>query len=95
MVCGEAAVDSDGAGIETMVMVSPPVAFIGFDSIGALKCLKLIITGSRDDIAPSDLIHRLKPTWNPEARLEIIEGADHFYWGYVDRLQEILAANLV
>jgi alpha/beta superfamily hydrolase len=92
---GEAGVDAGEAGIESMVMVSPPAAFIGFDSIEAIKCLKLIITGSRDDIAPPDLIHRLKPTWNPEARFEIIEGADHFYWGYMDRLQEILTANLV
>ena len=81
------------ADIETMVMVSPPVAFIGFDSINAIKCLKLIITGSRDDIAPADLIHRLKPKWNPDARFEIIEEADHFYWGYLDALHKILVTN--
>jgi len=83
------------ADIETMVMVSPPAAFIGFDSIEAIKCLKLIVTGSRDDIAPSDLIQRLKPKWNPNARFEIVEGADHFYSGHIDRLRDVLANNLV
>jgi hypothetical protein len=27
-----------------------------------------------------------------EARFEIIEGADHFYEGYLDRLQAVLAS---
>ena len=77
--------------IDTMVMVSPPVAFIDFKNIDAIDCLKLIVTGSRDEIAPSHLIDRLRAKWNPEARFEIIEGADHFYWGYMDQLQHILA----
>ena len=81
------------ADIESTVMVSPPVAFIGFDSVEKIENLKLIITGSRDDIAPADLIHRLKPKWNPDARFEIIEGADHFYWGYLDALHKILVTN--
>jgi alpha/beta superfamily hydrolase len=79
-------------GIETMVMVSPPVAFIDFQDIDTIDCLKLIVTGSRDEIAPPDRINQLKPKWNPHARFEIIDGADHFYWGYLDRLEEILAA---
>ena len=78
-------------GVETMVMVSPPAAFMDFGSIAGLDCLNLIITGSRDEIAPPDLIHQLMPEWNPQARFEIIEGADHFYGGYLDRLKEILA----
>ena len=77
-------------GLENMVMVSPPVAFIGFESIGTLESLKLIITGSRDDIAPADLISRLQGQWNPHARLEVIKGADHFYEGYLDKLKAIL-----
>jgi alpha/beta superfamily hydrolase len=80
--------------IETMVMVSPPVAFIGFDSIEKIDSLKLIITGSRDDIAPADLIRKQIPGWNPETRFEIIDGANHFYFGYIDQLREVLANNL-
>lgn len=84
----------ENAGIEAMVMVSPPVAFIDFDSIGRIDCLNLIITGSRDEIAPCDRIHQLKSQWNSEARFEIIEGADHFYGGYLDRLQAVLVSAL-
>jgi len=86
--------DCAGAAIANMVMVSPPVAFIAFDSVGALDCLKLIVTGSRDDIAPAEMIRQSCPSWNAAARVEVIEGADHFYGGYEDRLQEILLLNL-
>jgi alpha/beta superfamily hydrolase len=79
-------------GVEAMVMVSPPAAFMDFGAIGSLDCLKLIITGSRDEIAPSGLINQLIPKWNPQARFEIIEGADHFYGGYLDRLQAVLGS---
>ena len=81
-------------GIEAMLMVSPPVAFIDFEGIDRIDCLKLIVSGSRDDIAPPDLIDQLKPKWNPQARFEIIDGADHFYFGYLEQLQKILAANI-
>jgi alpha/beta superfamily hydrolase len=77
--------------IDTMVMVSPPVAFIDFKRIDTIDCLKLIVTGNRDEIAPPDRIDLLKPKWNPQARFEIIEGADHFYWGHLDALQAVLA----
>ena len=75
-------------------MVSPPVGFIEFKSINTLSCLKLVVTGSRDDIAPVDLIRGLLPTWNPDAQLEIIEGCDHFYFGYTDKLRAILTEYL-
>lgn len=80
--------------LASMIMVSPPVAFIDFGEISDLKCLTLIATGSRDEIAPPDLIEQLKPKWNPEALFEIIDGADHFYWGYMDRLESILVSNI-
>jgi len=82
------------AGIANMVMVAPPVAFIEFDPIGTIDCLKLIVTGSRDDIAPPEMIRQAYPKWNAQALFEVIDGADHFYGGYEDRLKEILLLNL-
>ena len=83
-----------GDGVSNMVMVSPPVAFIDFDSVSTIDCLKLIITGSRDEIAPAEMIRQSYHVWNTEARLEVIDGADHFYGGYEDMLEEILFAKL-
>ena len=81
---------NDGLKVDNMIMVSPPVAFIDFKSISNLSCLKLIVTGSRDDIAPADMVEKLYPTWNPTAKFEVIGGADHFYGGYQDKLEAVL-----
>ena len=81
----------DGDIIRQMVMVSPPVAFLDFGSAQPLPQLRLVIAGSRDEIAPPELIQTTLPNWNPGARLEIIEGADHFYGGHTAKLESILA----
>ena len=83
-----------GDGIANMVMVSPPVAFIDFASVSTLDCLKLVVTGSRDDIAPAEMIRQSYPEWNAEAHFEVIDGADHFYGGYENKLKEVLLSNI-
>ena len=80
--------------IASMMMVSPPVAFIEFKTDHALSCLDLVITGNRDEIAPADRIRDLLPLWNPDARFDIIDGCDHFYIGYLDKLRSILTRYL-
>jgi alpha/beta superfamily hydrolase len=80
--------------IANMVMVSPPLAFIGFETVGTIDCLRLIVTGSRDDIAPVELIKQSYPGWNPSAHFEVIKGADHFYGGYTENLEAILSAYI-
>ena len=81
----------DGDIVRRMVMVSPPVAFLDFGSVEPLPQLRLVIAGSRDEIAPPELIKTILPNWNSNARLEIIEGADHFYGGHTGKLESILA----
>lgn len=82
------------APIASMVMVSPPVGFIEFGDLDALNCLKLVVTGSRDDIAPADRIRDLLPVWNPSAQFEVIDGCDHFYAGYLENLESIITSFL-
>ncbi|MDZ4164397.1 MAG: alpha/beta fold hydrolase [Smithellaceae bacterium] len=80
--------------VGNMIMVSPPLAFLDFTPIGELDRLRLVITGSHDEIAPADLIRKSISRWNAAARLEVIEGADHFYGGYQDQLAAVLADYL-
>jgi alpha/beta superfamily hydrolase len=80
--------------VQRMIMVSPPVAFLDFGSMPLTPQLELVIAGSRDQIAPVELIENVLPKWNPRAVLEVIEGADHFYVGYTDKLKYILANYL-
>jgi len=76
--------------VKNMVMVSPPVGFMDFRAIGPMDCLKFIVTGSRDDIAPADAVKKMRSVWNPNARFEVIDGADHFYGGYLNQLEALL-----
>jgi len=86
-----ACVVSRDAFVNRLVMVSPPVGFVSFDSIGMLTPLALVVTGSEDDIAPENLIMEKMKVWNPGARFEAIEGADHFYSGHGNELEQILS----
>jgi alpha/beta superfamily hydrolase len=80
--------------VARMVMVSPPVGFMDFQNVRGIDCLKLVVTGSRDPIAPRELIQEMLSDWNPDALFEIIQGADHFYGGYFDRLEAVLDDHL-
>jgi len=84
------AVIQENVFVENMMMVSPPVGFMDFNAINAMNLLKFVITGSRDDIAPVDAVKKMLPIWNPDARFEIIDGADHFYGGYLEQLESII-----
>jgi alpha/beta superfamily hydrolase len=87
------AADSHTA-IKSMMMISPPVGLIEFENVNVLSCLKLVLTGSRDDIAPVNQIREMLPTWNPDAQFEVIAGCDHFYSGHLDKLRSILTQHL-
>ena len=84
----------EGDIVQRMVMVSPPVAFLDFGPPQSIPQLKLVVAGSRDEIAPPELIKTILPNWNSNARLEIIEGADHFYGAYTEKLESILTDYL-
>jgi hypothetical protein len=80
--------------IASLLMVSPPVGLLEFENVSPIDCLKLVITGSRDEIAPAEQIRELLPSWNPDARFEIIDGCDHFYISHLDKLRFILTTYL-
>jgi alpha/beta superfamily hydrolase len=81
-------------GFRHMLMVSPPVAFMSFDPPGPIPALRLIVTGSRDEIAPARTISSYRLQWNPAAAFEIIPGADHFYAGFLPSLEDTIATHL-
>ena len=74
-----------------MIMISPPVTFLDFSFLSFNPKIEAVVTGGKDDIAAVDRIRSLLYTWNPEARLEVIEGADHFYSGKIDQLKSALS----
>ena len=80
--------------ISRMIMVSPPVDLPDFSFLSCNPKLKGVITGGKDDFAPADKIRHLVQGWNPEARFEVIESADHFYSGEIKTLNSVLSLLL-
>lgn len=76
--------------VKHMVMVSPPAGFMDFSTIGLMERLTLVVTGSRDDIAPAEVVKQMCSAWNPSVRFVVIDGADHFYGGYLNQLEAVL-----
>ncbi|HSO18188.1 MAG TPA: alpha/beta fold hydrolase [Desulfosarcina sp.] len=78
-----------------LIMVAPPLAFIAFDGALRLPMLSTVVVGSRDDFAPPDLVRAGMLRWNARARLEIIDGADHFFFGHLDEVSRRLVRTLM
>ncbi len=85
---------SAGRGFRRMVMVSLPLAFMDFGPPAPLPNLQLIVTGGRDEIAPPDLIERVRRTWSPAAAFEVLPGADHFFSGCLEALEESITRHI-
>ncbi|MBI9085384.1 MAG: alpha/beta hydrolase [Desulfobacterales bacterium] len=73
-----------------MVMVAPPVNFLDFGPVTSLSALDLVIAGDRDDFADAARVRAMVTEWNGQARMEVIPGADHFFWSDLDRVEALL-----
>lgn len=75
---------------ERLVLVSPPVSFMDFSPVKQSDKIRLIITGTEDDIADWQKIDEYLSKWNPKAVFKTIQGADHFYFGKTAELKRII-----
>ena len=80
--------------VKRMIMVSPPVNMIDFSFLSYNPKIKLVISGSHDEIAGTQGIKEGLPIWNPGAGLKIIDGADHFYGGRTGELKRLIVEFL-
>jgi alpha/beta superfamily hydrolase len=76
--------------VKRMIMVSPPVNAMDYSFLSYHPKIKLVISGSHDDIAGTQGIKEGIQIWNPEAILKIIDGADHFYGGKTEELKRLI-----
>ena len=55
---------------------------------------KLLLCGSRDDFIPvPEFLHLVEGVPEPK-QYEVISGADHFWWGYEEKVAGVVAAFL-
>jgi uncharacterized protein len=79
---------------QRVIMVSPPVSVIDFSFLDYSPKVKLVICGSRDEIAEYKKVEKMLAKWNDQALFRVIQGADHFYSGYEEELIDIIGEFL-
>jgi alpha/beta superfamily hydrolase len=79
---------------QRLIMVSPPVSVIDFSFLTYSPKIRLVICGSRDEIAEYKKVEEMLPKWNDQAVFRIVQGADHFYSGYEEELIDIVGEFL-
>jgi alpha/beta superfamily hydrolase len=80
--------------VKRAIMISPPVDLMDFSCLIDNPKIRLVITGSEDDIADYRSVEDKISSWNREAIFKVIKGADHFYWGSTADLQKTIAEFL-
>jgi len=66
-------------GIERMILVAPPTATADFAALATCPVPKLIIQGTRDELAPLSAVEQAFPGWADPKTLVKVEGATHFF----------------
>ena len=79
---------------QRLILVSPPVSVIDFSFLEYSSKIKLVICGSRDEIAEYKKVEKMLPKWNDQALFRVIQGADHFYSGYEEDLIDMIGEFL-
>jgi alpha/beta superfamily hydrolase len=79
---------------QRLIMVSPPVSVIDLSFLEYSPKIKLVICGTRDEIAEYKKVEKMLPKWNDQAVFRVIHGADHFYSGHEEELIDIVGEFL-
>lgn len=77
--------------VKAVVGIAPPVMLYSFDFFSGYTSPKLLIAGSEDQFCPRDKVTALFDTLPEPRSLEIIPGADHFFYGQ----EELLSAKVL
>ena len=80
--------------VAELVGLGAPVNDSDFSYLARCAKPKLFLQGSEDQFGARDKLERLVASLPGENRLEVIEGADHFFGGKLDSLDEALSVWL-
>lgn len=72
--------------------LAPPVAHMDLSFLAGSAKPKFFIFGSRDDITPLDPFLGLYEHLPGDKSYELVQGADHFLFGYEERVAEAVAS---
>lgn len=73
-------------------LIAPPLGMYDFDFLQTSPGRLLLVAGTADSYCPVEALHRLAAITSAEER--VIEGADHFFFGKLYPLGEVIGAWL-
>jgi alpha/beta superfamily hydrolase len=73
-------------------LIAPPLGMYDFDFLQTSPGRLLLVAGTADAYCPVEALHRLAAITSAEER--IVEGADHFFFGKLYPLGEVIGAWL-
>ena len=79
--------------VAALAAISPPSIGSAIPPL-AIRCPTLLIAGDRDDVAPTGWLTTLAGVIGSHCRVEVVPGADHFWWGHAEKLASIIAGFL-
>lgn len=75
--------------VKRLILIAPPLHTQTFEEMKSCAVPKLVIQGTADDVCKPENLERAFPTWAEPKRVELVEGASHFF---DRRLAELAAA---
>jgi len=80
------------AGVRALCAVSPPPQMLDFTAQMGVDFPVLLLAGDDDPIAPASRVEQLPAAIGPRTNARIVAGADHFWWGHMVELNDVVAA---
>ena len=77
---------------KALCAIAPPIVYVDLSFLKDSPKPKLFIFGSRDEITPLEPFLALYQQLQGDNRYEVVQGADHFLFGYEERVSEAVAA---
>lgn len=65
--------------VQRLILVAPPVHTQTFEEMRSATVPKLVVQGTADEVCRPENLARVFPTWAEPKRLELVEGASHFF----------------
>jgi len=82
-------------GVDSLFLISPPPFLLPDDLSLDLPVVKKIALGENDEIALAEEVKSRIPTNRAEELIQVIPGADHFFWGKEGEIEKLLVTELV
>ena len=78
--------------VAILIGIGLPTGYSGIDFLSACRKPKLLIYGTEDEYAPLDAVEAVYAKTADPKELVLIEGANHFFEGQLDKLAKVIEA---